>query len=198
MDGNSKHLEARVFRGNWMDGALDVSAGAALVVTGVFWLTGPTAGQTLAPVLAFVLYPILRSKITEPRIGHVRFAKERRAKLRMAHWIMLSIGVAALGIGIGFYFLRRDAADSDLARTLVPGLPAALVGLMAIGGAIMLGLSRFLVYAAALIIGGVVVILMDAHPGWALLAGGIVATWTGLCLMLQFVREYPVVNSVME
>ena len=62
----------------------------------------------------------------------------------------------------------------------------------------MLGLRRFLVYAVVLMCGGGVVIVLEAHPGWALLAGGVVVSVNGFAMMLQFVREYPVAASEME
>ena len=188
--------ETRIFKGFWQDGALDLSAGVALLVTGVFWLTGPAVGQSLAPVIALALYPILRSKVTEPRLGYVRFSAERRSRLRFGNWLMLAIGVATLGLGVGFYFMRAEV--SSIAKTLVPGLPAALLGLMALGGAAILGLRRFQMYALALVVGGGVVVVVEAHPGWALLAGGVVVTASGLVLMLRFVREYPVATSETE
>ena len=199
LESDKPDLETRIFRGTWSDGSIDVSAGVALLVTGIFWLTGPAVGQSIAPLVGLVLYPILRSKVSEPRIGRVRFGAGRRAKLRRGHWLMIGAGLVALALGVGL-FLARDSGsdDSSLARTLVPGLPAALVGLMSIGAAAMLGLSRFLVYAGVLVGAGGAVILLEAHPGWALLAGGIFVTISGLVLMLRFVREYPVVASEIE
>ncbi len=191
--------ESRLFQGYWQDGSLDLAAGLALVTMGIFWLTGPTVAQPFAPLIAFVLYPTLRRFVTEPRLGHVRFNAQRRAKLRLGHWVMLALGVVALSLGIGLYFMRGGGlAESSLASTLVPGLPAALVGIMSIGGAIMLGLGRFLGYAAVLITAGAVVVVADAHPGWALLAGGVATTLWGVVLMFRFVREYPIAMKEME
>ena len=191
--------ESRLFRGFWQDGALDLSAGLALTTMGVFWLTGPVVGQTLAPLVAFVLFPILRKRVTEPRFGHVRFNAKRRSRLRRGHWILVGLGTAAFVLGIGVYLAGRDAvADSPLAATLVPGLPPALLGVMAIGGAAMLGLQRFLVYAAFLMCSGGAVIVLGAHPGWALLASGLFVTAFGSSLMVRFVRAYPVAMTEVE
>jgi hypothetical protein len=191
--------ESRIFRSYWQDWALDLSAGIALVITGIFWLTGPAVGQSLAPVIAFVLYPILRKRVTEPRLGYVRFSEHSRSRLRLGHWLMIGVGLATFALGLGFYLASRGmTGDSSLATTLVSGLPAVLVGLMSVGGAVMLGLKRMLVYAAVLICSGGVVIALDAHPGWSLLAGGIAATACGFVLMLQFVREYPIAAAEME
>ena len=191
--------ESRVFKGYWQDGALDVAAGLALVTTGIFWLTGPAVGQSIAPVVAFAVYPILRKRVTEPRLGYVRFNAQRRSKLRLHQWLMIGVGLAAFVIGIGVYLvLRGGTGESSLASTLVPGLPAALVGLMSVGGAAILRLGRFLVYAAVLLCSGAAIVVVQVHPGWGLLAGGVVVTSTGLVVMLRFVREYPIASSEVD
>ncbi len=193
------NAESRVFKGYWADGSLDLAAGIALLVTGVFWLTGPAVCQSLAPLIGLFLYPILRKKLTEPRLGSVRFSAMRRSRLRLGHWLMIGLGVLALGLGVGFYLTRGDAArDSSLVQNLIPGLPAALIGLMSLGGAAMLGLVRFVGYAAVMLSAGVGVIVAEAHPGWALLGGGIAVTACGLVMMARFMREFPVAMSEME
>lgn len=199
MNPEMTSLESRLFRGHWQDGSIDLSAGLALATTGVFWLTGPPVGQALAPAVAFVVYPLLRKNVTDPRLGHVRFNARRRSRLRHAHWAMIGLGLVALGLAIGIYFARAGGgAASSLERTLVPGLPAALIALMSIGGAAMLGLGRFIAYAAVLLCAGAAVIALGAHPGWSLLAGGVVVTASGLGLMLRFVLEHPRVNAELE
>ena len=52
--------------------------------------------------------------------------------------------------------------------------------------------------AAVLVCSGAVVVVMEAHLGWALLAGGLVVTVCGFVMILRFVREYPVATSGME
>ena len=48
---------------------------------------------------------------------------------------------------------------------------------------------------ATLAIAGVVVVAAQANPGWALLAGGLVATVVGCVLLWSFVRRYPAVDA---
>lgn len=78
----NSEAERRVFQGYWQDGAMDIAAGLALVTTGIIWLTGPAIGQSLAPLVAFVVFPMLGKRVSEPRMGRVRFNEQRRAKLQ--------------------------------------------------------------------------------------------------------------------
>ena len=164
------------------------------------WSLRRTLGVTGACGVAHVASSVLIGSVgVALGVALDRLSWLESARGQIAAGLMIGFGLATLGLGVGVYLSRAGATEgSTLARTLVPGLPAALVGLMSIGGAAMLGLRRFLVYAAVLVCGGVAVIVIKTHPGWALLAGGLAVTLCGFVLMLRFVREYPVASSELD
>lgn len=192
-------LETRIFRGYWQDGALDLSAGLALTFAAILWLLGAKVGIAIAPAIGLAAFPILRKRITEPRIGHVRFNETRRTKLRRGQLLALMGGAVALAAVLGLALVRNGTTNgASLEQTIAPGIPAALVALMSLIAATMLGLIRFVVYALVLFAAAVAVIIADAHPALAELAGGLIVTATGAALMLRFTREYPVASGDLE
>lgn len=182
-------LEKRIYQAYWQDGLLDLLAGVALVLTGVGWLAGFIPAGGIAPVLALVLWPGLRRRITEPRMGYVRFNGTRLRELRHG-------GLALLVLGLGFLaFILLTAAQggppSDLERWLAPAIPAFLVALLAISVAAALHLVRVTGYAAAFVLAGIAVAILNAEPGWALLAGGGLMFVAGALLLRRFLHAYP-------
>jgi hypothetical protein len=192
-------LETRIFRAYWQDGALDLAAGLALMFAAVLWLLGAKVGIAIAPAIGLAAFPILRKRITEPRMGSVRFNESRRSKLRRAQLMALVGGAVALAAVLALVLLRNGATSgASLEQTIAPGIPAALVALMSLIAAAMLGLVRFVVYALALLACAAVVIIIDGRPAAAELAGGVIVTVTGAVLMRRFAREYPIVPGDME
>jgi hypothetical protein len=51
---------------------------------------------------------------------------------------------------------------------------------------------RFVLYAVALAVAGLVTALRDANPGWPLLACGAVVAVTGSTMLIRFMRSHAV------
>ena len=97
--------EAQVFRAYWQDGVLDLLAGSALVTIGLAWITGFVLATVVVPPVAISMWPILRQRITRPRLGQVRFNAERRFRMRHGMIAVLSLGVVLCGF-VGFRLLQ--------------------------------------------------------------------------------------------
>ncbi|QDU68212.1 hypothetical protein [Engelhardtia mirabilis] len=187
--------ESRLFRAYWQDGVLDLLAGAALSAIGLGWIAGyPLAGVVVPPV-AIATWPILRQRITRPRLGQVRFNARRRFDMSLGMIAVLSLGVLLCGL---FVSRSKEGASYEALRSLAPGIPALLVAALGLSAAAALRLARLAAYSAVFVAAALVVATLDAEPGWALLAGGLVMLASGARLLAAFVRGHPRLAAAMD
>lgn len=185
MEKRTNKLEARLFRGYWDDGLLDLLAGSGLCLIALAWLADLVALGAMAGALA-VFWKPARLRWVEPRLGSVQFTDERVGRQRRHMRGAIVIGVVsfvlAVGLAIGVSAVRVENAN------LVAALPAALVGLLSAGTGWSLGLGRFHAYAAGLLVGGATVVWFGLDPGWGFLFGGLPACVTGVVRLTRVLR----------
>jgi hypothetical protein len=190
-DVNLERLEERAWRESFSDGLIDLYFGLSLVWIGAAWLWFESIAA-LAPILPAALAPVLiplRARIIEPRFGYVRWTAPRRGWERHQLLGLLGLGIGALLlVALVVVAGGPDVTDS---WALEAGLLAVLVLIPVVALAVVTGIHRLWVYAAVLLIGAVLVVMVDAEPGWPLLAAGVVATAIGAVLFARFLRAYP-------
>jgi len=106
---------------------------------------------------------------------------------------LFALGVLSFGGLISWYFLGARGEPIDLFQNLniVAGLPAALLSIPAVFVAFALGLPRFFIYGAVLLVSAGFVILLDLHPGWAFIPSAILGIGLGSTLLKGFLDDYP-------
>ena len=187
-------MERDAYRAWWSDGILDIYLGVSLLWIGAMWtwindlsgIAGVFPAIFVAPMLA------THRRFVETRLGHVEWRPARRGWERRNQLLMLAAGTALLLLGVLTYVLVQGSVSGGLG--LAPGILAWLLALLAIGLAFVLDARRMLLYATVLSISGTVVVLLQAEPGWPMLACGAVATVTGLFMLRRFVDRYPVID----
>lgn len=186
-------LERKVYESTWEDGLIDLCSGVALLLMGMFWVTGQSAYGTFAAPLMISIWVAARKRISEPRIGAVVFGPKRVTKLKSLYLGLFGIGVLTLFGGIFLYiFVAKGNSTGVLPQmNFVAGLPAILLAIPALVVALTLRLARFIVYAALLMLSGVLVVVMDLHPGWAFLPSGALCACVGAGMLVAFVRKNP-------
>lgn len=186
-------MEREAYRAYWSDGIVDLYLGASLLFIGAMWtwvndlsgLAGVLPAVLVAPMLA------ARKRFVEARLGHVEWRPGRRRWERRN--LLLAAGMGLLLLGVAVYLIVATARSDG--PQLAPGIIAWLLALLALGLAALLDARRMLLYAAVLASGGVVVVLLQAEPGWPMLACGVVATIIGLAMLRRFVERYPVIEA---
>lgn len=188
------HLEVSIYRAQFDDGLLDILAGLAMAVIGLGWLTEPVL-SAVAPVLLVAVWPLLRKKITAPRIGEVEFSTTRKALMqRGLLGVTLLLTMSSL-FGLGVYLLWELGGPAwraflHLAAPLWPGIIMAV--LLVVGGVIIKA-GRFYGYgvyvlAVAVVLSGV----LRVRPGFYLLIAGVPVALAGVVVLARFVRHNPV------
>jgi MFS family permease len=176
----------------WSDGLLDLLAGVGLVLIGVAWIVDVVVFGAIAPALLLPLWGPLRRRVVEPRRGYVELGEDRqRAMVRLTLGLLLAGGGTFAGALVAY---RVGLEMAILVRTL----PGALVGMAALAIAGALELRRFAGYALGLVGVAIGSGLAGFNPGWAFVAGGVIAVGVGVGLLVSFLRRYPQVAAEPE
>lgn len=183
-------LEQNLYRHYWDDGLLDLFAGVGVLGIGLFWIFDVVVGAAILPALLAPLWGPFRQKITEPRMGLVEFSDEREKRTRrfMLNVFLAGVGTFCLAVLLYFY-THVNGLPANI--TLIAGLPACLLGVLAFFAAVLTGVYRFFIYSAWMIIAGTVCALAGADPGVPMTAGGAAITICAVILMARFIGRYP-------
>ena len=189
-----QQIEHRSWQRVFEDGIWDIAIGLTLLTFGVSILTdfAPSAA-----IIVAVLIPSLRQfkrKLTEPRIGRVRFAPHRKRQIGRIPILLAGLVVA----GLAFFAILTWSLQSEppawlqVIRThfvLIIGLIWG--GALSLAG-LFLGCRRLHLYALVLLGSLIAVDLAEGfHLGWALVGVGGVIALVGVLLLLCFTSRYP-------
>lgn len=168
---NLGSVERHVYRAYWDDGLLDVFASTGVLGTGLFWMIDYAAAAAIVPAVLVPLWAPARRRFVEPRLGMVEFTESRERRNTQLLRVVLFAGIASLILGLELYFFR-DKFAIDPSVSMIAGLPALLLALMAIVVSLLVASLRFLIYAFVLVVAGVSGALAGWPPGPILAAAG--------------------------
>lgn len=188
---NMDSIERQVYRAYWNDGLLDLFAALGVLAIGVFWILDIPVGAAITPALLIPLWAPSRQRFIEPRLGMVEFsdARERKTSDLLKFAVALGFGFFALGVAL---YVLRDRLAFDPSVSLIAGLPAVLIGLLAVITTFLVASARFLAYAAILVVAGVVGALAGWEPGPILAAAGSIMLLVAIVILARFVRGNPI------
>ncbi|MDJ0708768.1 MAG: hypothetical protein QNJ14_00190 [Woeseiaceae bacterium] len=189
---NGGAIERRVYRAYWNDGLLDIFAAAGVFAIGIFWLYDLPVGAVFVPVWLVPAWGPCRRHFIEPRLGMVEFSDARQRRNNNLLRLILYVGIGCLVIGIELYLLR-DRLGTNPSMTLIAGLPAVLLAVLAVATAALIATPRFLVYAAVLAAAGVTGAVFGLQPGLILVVAGGGMAILAAGVLWSFVRDNPVV-----
>lgn len=184
----ASNLESKLYSAYWDDGLVDLFFGLGVAAIGASWAFDLVALGAAAPAMLIPIWMKLRRTVVEPRSGFAEFSDARVAKNRQWFWVALAFGVMFLAVGIGTYLFLR-AAPGELLPRIIPGLPAALLGLLAALGAMAMGVPRGFIYAGVLTICGAVVAVFSLEPHVGMIAGGVLITLCGALVFVRFLQS---------
>lgn len=178
-------IERRVYRAYWDDGLLDLFAAVGVLAIGLFWLRDWAAAAAIVPVWLVPLWGPTRRRLIEPRLGTVEFtARRERSNARLLK-LVLYAGIACLIIGLETYFLR-DRLGIEPPISLIAGLPAFLIAIMAVVTSFLVGSRRFIAYGMVLAITAVFGATSDWTPGLILAVAGFAMLLISATVLARF------------
>jgi len=187
MTGHARSVESTLFRSYWDDGLLDVFAGIAVIGIAALWAVDLVVLGSIVPVVLIPFWSPLRRRVVEPRVGYVEFSESRTAGNR--RWLASSaaLGVVVLALVVSLYATVRNEPGEWL-RVAAPGIPAVLLGVLAMLVSVGLGLPRFLVYSTVFCLGAFGVAVTASEPELAMFAGGVAIALNGARMMMRLLR----------
>jgi hypothetical protein len=144
-------------------------------------------------VLAWLAFWAGKKFITTPRMGHVKFGPQRKAKLKKTRAVLfLSV---LLGV---ITFVLRAVWNIEWAAIPIPAYVWAVQAIVVFGlGAYFLDVSRFYAYGVLYAIPlpvGIGLLQNTGLPGFMFLpfgVSGVVMVLIGAVLFIRFLRDYP-------
>ncbi len=182
-------LEPSLFAQRHDDGLLELFVGVAVLGVGLIWLTPQAGLGGIFPPLLVPLYQPVHTRFVKPRAGRARFgATRQRQEQRGLGWLMV-LGLLTLCLGIGTYATTRGGGSDAVLRTLVPGLPAALIGVGGFVAGSAFGLRQLYLHGLVLLAAGAATALAGAHPSAGLCAGGLWVLLAGAVRLRRLFRD---------
>lgn len=184
-------IEQRVYRAYWNDGLLDLFAAVGILAIGIFWITDVAYGAAFVPAVLMPLWNPLRKRFIEPRLGMVEFSdtREQRTSNLLKQVFLLGFGFLVLGVALYSY---RDKLPVDPSVSLIAGLPAMLLALLALITTVLVATPRFLMHAALLVVAGAAGAILGLEPGWILAAAGAAMLAVAVVVLIRFFRNNPI------
>jgi hypothetical protein len=193
---NLKEIQKKAYTSYHQDGLLDIFASAYILTfaTGILmdFLWDFSFGVILPGFLLALILPMwiaAKRRITIPRIGFVKFGRQGSEKVTAT-----LTGLTALGVAILFLFALFHAGSAQWLNVIIEN------GMIAIGfGALAvclvfgyaMGLKRLYAYGIIALTFFVVGHIIGIFFAYVVIALGITVAATGVNLLVNFVRKYP-------
>jgi hypothetical protein len=190
-----KQLERKAWTSYHQDGLVDLFLGF-LLIAGVLGYTG-SLGRVGGPILQLScpLFLLAAKKwITVPRMGMVKFGPERTAKRKRTAFVasiavLITAGLLVLTIAGRVGWIR----DNHTAFSVLLGVGVWLVFIVM---AYMQDFTRL--YAVGALFAGAIATRELLDNSIPLLIAGLVASTSGITLLVQFLRKYPLPGSELD
>ncbi|MDH5795144.1 MAG: hypothetical protein OEZ24_03455 [Candidatus Bathyarchaeota archaeon] len=181
-----KEIERRAYLSYHQDGLVDVSIGLAILVFGAYILYDPGMVVIGAGSLFvfFLLYAGAKKAITIPRLGYVKFASERKNKIRI---ILLALALANVASLFASAYRPLAVFLVENYMIVVGVIGAAIFSLVAY----LSDIKRFYAYAAMTLVlfpSGYVFHTLFQHN---FILMGVLMLFSGVGLLYRFLRKYP-------
>ncbi len=185
-DVNLKNIERRAYLTYFQDGLWDTIIGIFLLAWGIGILTD-TAGLTgIWVIAAYWIIWGLKKRLTYPRIGYAKVAREKRT----LSWLAIA-GVVTLLIAIIAYFLVSSGGTLAFLKgyfmLLFGVINAAVVGAIAYWWQV----NRWYAYAVLILLGVSSYQWLDFSLPFSFIIPGSVIILSGLVILIRFLRKYP-------
>ena len=185
-DVDLKKIEHKTYMSYFQDGWWDILLGIFLLGWGIGILTD-TAGYTgIWFVPAYWIIWGLKKRLTHPRIGYVKVARERKTLA----WLAIA-GVVTLLIAIIAYFLVVSGSMPVFAKGYFMFLFGAINAAVASAIAYWWQVNRWYAYTVLILLGVSSYQWLDFSLPFSFIIPGSVIILSGLVILIRFLRKHP-------
>jgi hypothetical protein len=187
-----KEIERKAYLSYSEDGLVDIAIGMVILLWGVFLIVEPSGLIGLLGLLAFAIWYLGKRFITIPRIGMIKPSQKMERRFKNLGIFLVILGAIAFG-GI--------LTGRIIGYPFSSGYSLGILGLVLAGGisvlAYLLNAARLYVYAVLLFVafagGEILSANITTFEAFALsvILGGAIILFSGLVVLLRFLRKYP-------
>jgi hypothetical protein len=161
------------------------------MITDTAWIGG------VFGALIISLWVPLKKKITEPRMGQVKFSSVRRKEMTKQYVIFLLLGLITFVGGVGMYFLRNGLPPETI--NVIKDIPLLPLGIVFSLPPLLMGMLnkiiRYYLYGITIIVIFVLGGLLKIDPTYHVMGSGIVIMISGIWLLQKFIRQYSIISE---
>ena len=185
-----KAIERRAYLSYHQDGLIDLFIGIVALMFGAYIAYDPSmiavAGGTIGVVP--IMYVAVKKLVTVPRLGYVKFASQRRNKIRNVVMFLVLAGVLGNVAGVFALIYRPFVIFLVENYLIVLGVLGAAIFSLA---AYLSEIKRFYAYGAINLIAFPSGYILPTAFYQTLILLGALITFSGAVLLYRFLRKYP-------
>lgn len=189
-DNELKKMERNLLLRYFEDGLVDIYIGYILVVFGAFILLDIASLTGAFAALGFFIPKILKNRYTYPRRGYIKLKNERRSYVG---YILLGVFLLAVFI----FFLFSSNTSNWMVEILKDNMLIVVAtiwsGALALV-ALVMRVTRFYVYAVGIFF-TILMTIWVGSMGLNLLVLGLLIILSGVLILRQFIRRYPIIQE---
>ena len=184
---NLKEIEKKTYFSFHQDGIIDLFVGLSFMLYGIVLLWGNPALIGLCFLPTLLIMPV-KKWLTQPRMGIVRFAQNRKKKITKTGIVVLILGILVF---LSITLFQKNGSLSSWLDQYFLILFGLIVAIPPFIGAVTLGVSRYYGYGLLILITfSIGNFIRDSFPVLFLILGGIFFG-IGLILLVRFLIQYP-------
>ena len=164
LDADLQQIEAQSFqRAYFSDGLLDILIGGFLLIWAALAFFEQAGFGGVSFALLMPIYMVLRKKITEPRVGVVKFQPQRQRTQQTKRILMGGVFAFALVAGVVVYATQSNDGEppSELTRRFAPLPLGVMFALMLSVAGFLYNVPRAFAYAVLVVLSFVITVLVN-------------------------------------
>ncbi|MFC1651180.1 hypothetical protein ACFL2X_06375 [Candidatus Latescibacterota bacterium] len=187
-----KELERSAYLSFHQDGVPDIILGLWLIFFGIEMSTDLFFINLFLPLIFMGTGYYAKKLITIPRMGYVNFSQRRKTKEKGKMILMVSLGIAVLGVFLTVFLVSGVSSGLMDFLKLYPLLVLAILwAVMPIMSALLLGIKRMYAYAVLIVLFFVPVqAVFPYEPGRVIVTGAVILL-AGIWVLARFMKKYP-------
>jgi len=197
-------IKQRVQHAAYQDGLLEMFLGGFLVLFAVLFLSSPgLSGFSVLVILVFnPLFERMKQRYIYPRIGYVKFGKDKEADPKGIVIAVIVFVIVLLGaLGILVLAIGAERGRNFWLDYFLPGFTGFMMAIGPYWLGQTYGLVRAYVFAALFLLGGIAIPVLGIATGYnavglLCLSMGLLALVSGVIMFGRFLRRYPVEEAL--
>ena len=187
-----KDLANRAYMAYHQDGIIDMMLGAGVTGFGLRMFFDSPALIVLS-WMPFLFYMPLKTHITAPRFGYVRFTGEEEERTKNTRYLLLGLLalIVVLGLVVVLVYGRLAPQVQEFISQNGILFLGGMAALLLVVAAVLTGLRRFYLYAALTLLFYIAGVLLPVNEGLMTVLLGLVIFTVGAWLLSRFLRAYP-------